>query len=171
MFGDGAGAVIVQAKEDGPKGIIYSNMISDGSGWESLKCEAYGSRNPVSRPLSHPDLVYMNINGREVYQLAVRRIVEMVTDSAKACNLDIEDIDMFIPHQMNARIIESAGKRLHLPDEKVFINIEKYGNTSAASIPIALDECRKQNRLKSGDIALLVAFGGGLTWGANVIEF
>lgn len=171
LFGDGAGAAIVSRGDGTCKGIMYSKMISDGSGWEALKCEAYGSRNPVSRPLPNDDMKYMNINGREVYQLAVRNIVDMVRDCAKACDIAVSDIDMVIPHQMNARIIESSAKRLKLKDENVFINIENYGNTSAASIPIALDECKRQGRLKKGDIALLVAFGGGLTWGANVIEF
>jgi 3-oxoacyl-[acyl-carrier-protein] synthase-3 len=105
-----------------------------------------------------------------VYQMAVRRIVELVNECLEKCDLNIEDVAMFIPHQMNARIIESVGKRLKLTDDRIFINISKYGNTSAASIPIALDECRKQGKLKSGDIILLVAFGGGLTWGANVIQ-
>jgi 3-oxoacyl-[acyl-carrier-protein] synthase-3 len=112
----------------------------------------------------------MFINGREVYQTAVRRIVELVNECLEKCDLAVEDIAMFIPHQMNARIIESVGKRLKFTDDRIFINIDKYGNTSAASIPIALDDCRKQGKLKSGDIILLVAFGGGLTWGANVIQ-
>ena len=171
LFGDGAGAVIVKRSEDAPFGILYSNSSSDGGGWTSLNCLAYGSRYPVSKPLDDPEMVYMNINGREVYQLAVRRIVEIVNDCVKKCDLTIDDISMFIPHQMNARIIESVAKRLHLPQKKVFINIDKYGNTSAASIPIALDECLKQKMIKSGDIVLLVAFGGGLTWGANIIQF
>jgi 3-oxoacyl-[acyl-carrier-protein] synthase-3 len=113
----------------------------------------------------------MTIKGREVYQLAVRRIVEMVHECLERCRLNIDDINMFIPHQMNARIIESVAKRINLKPERVFINIDKYGNTSAASIPIALDECRKQGRIKSGDIVLIVAFGAGLTWGANLIQF
>ena len=171
LFGDGAGAVIVQGRPTGPKGIMYTTSSADGSSWRALNCIAYGSRNPSSKPLKDPKQVYMQINGREIYQLAVRRIVELVADCMDKCKLTIEDISMFIPHQMNARIIESVAKRLGLSKEKVFINIEKYGNTSAASIPIALDECRKQGNLNSGDIALLVAFGGGLTWGANVVEF
>jgi 3-oxoacyl-[acyl-carrier-protein] synthase-3 len=113
----------------------------------------------------------MKINGKEVYQLAVRKIIETVDECLTNCKLSLNDIDLFIPHQMNARIIESVAKRLKWPDEKVFINIDKYGNTSAASIPIALDECIRSGRIKKGDIALLVAFGGGLTWGANVVEF
>ena len=91
--------------------------------------------------------------------------------SATPCDLTTEDIDMFIPHQMNTRIIESVAKRLKLADDRVFINIEQYGNTSAASIPMALDECRRQGKIKSGDIVLLAAFGAGLTWGANLIRF
>jgi 3-oxoacyl-[acyl-carrier-protein] synthase-3 len=113
----------------------------------------------------------MQINGKEVYQLAVRKIVETVEDCMTNCGLSADDIKLFIPHQMNARIIESVAKRLQLADEKVFMNIDKYGNTSAASIPIALDECIRQGKIEKGDIVLLVAFGGGLTWGANVIEF
>lgn len=171
LFGDGAGAVVVKRTKDEPLGIIYSNSYSDGSGWTSLNCAAYGSRNPVSRPLDDPKKVFMNINGREIYQLAVRRIVEIVDECMEKCNLTTDDIDVFIPHQMNARIIESVGKRLKLSKDRIFINIEKYGNTSAASIPIAMDECLKNGKIKSGDIVLLVAFGGGLTWGASVIQF
>lgn len=171
LFGDGAGAVIVQKSQGGPRGIMYSNSSADGSGWTSLNCMAYGSRYPVSKSLEDPDMVFMNIHGREIYQLAVRRIVEMVQDCLENCNLSINDIDLFIPHQMNARIIESVGKRLKLDDSKIFINIDRYGNTSAASIPIALDECLRSDKIHSGDIVLIVAFGGGLTWGANVIQF
>ena len=170
LFGDGAGAAIVKAANSGPQGIMYSTSFSDGSGWSALTCPAYGSRHPADKPLDDPALVKMQINGREVYQTAVRRIVELVNECLEKCDLSIEDVAMFIPHQMNARIIESVGKRLKFTDERIFINIDKYGNTSAASIPIALDDCRKQEKLKSGDIILLVAFGGGLTWGANVIQ-
>jgi 3-oxoacyl-[acyl-carrier-protein] synthase-3 len=170
LFGDGAGAVVLQRKCDGSRGIIYNTLGSDGTCWESLNCRAYGSRNPVQRPLDDPDKVLMQIKGREVYQQAVRRIVEAVTDCMTHCDLTIEDVQMVIPHQMNARIIESAAKRLNLPCDKVFVNIQDYGNTSAASVPIAFDECLRQGRIKKGDIIILVAFGAGVTWGANVIE-
>jgi 3-oxoacyl-[acyl-carrier-protein] synthase-3 len=170
LFGDGAGAVIIKAANEGSQGVMYSTSFSDGSGWTSLNCKAYGSRNPVSQPLTDPSMVYMYINGREVYHTAVRRIVELVNECLEKCDLGVDDIAMFIPHQMNARIIESVGKRLNFTDDRIFINIDKYGNTSAASIPIALDECRKTGRVKKGDIVLMVAFGGGLTWGANVIQ-
>jgi len=170
LFGDGAGAVIVKAAEAGSNGIMYSTSFSDGRGWTSLNCLAYGSRNPVGKPLADPKMVYMNIQGREIYQLAVRRIVELVNECLEKCDLNVNQIKMFIPHQMNARIIESVGKRLNFTDDQIFINIDKFGNTSAASIPIALDDCRRQGKLQVGDIVLLVAFGGGLTWGANVIQ-
>ncbi len=171
LFGDGAGAVVLQRNDDGRKGIIYSTMHSDGDRWEALNCQAYGSRYPAAKKLDDPNKIYMQIKGREVYQQAIRRIVETVTNCLKICNLKIEDISMLISHQMNARIIESAAKRLELPDEKVFININDYGNTSAASVPIAFDECARKGKIKKGDIVILVAFGAGLTWGANVIEF
>ena len=170
MFGDGAGAVIIKAAETGSMGIMYSTSFSDGKGWTALKCQAYGSRNPISKPLDDPKKVFMNIQGREIYQLAVRRIVELVNECLDKCSLSIDQIKMFIPHQMNARIIESVGKRLNFTDDQIFINIEKYGNTSSASIPIALDECRRIGKIKTGDIILLASFGGGLTWGANVIQ-
>ena len=171
LFGDGAGAVVLKGEKNGPLGVMYNCASSDGSGWTSLNCQAYGSRYPVSKELEDPSQVFMNINGREIYQLAVRRIVELVHDCLDKCDLTIDDIDMFIPHQMNARIIESVAKRLKLADENVFINIANYGNTSAASIPIALNDCLKEGKIKSGDIVLLAAFGAGLTWGANVIQF
>jgi 3-oxoacyl-[acyl-carrier-protein] synthase-3 len=171
LFGDGAGAVVIERSEDGHKGIIYSTMSSDGDCWEALNCQAYGSRYPSDKKLEDPKKIYMEIKGREVYQQAVRRIVEAVTDCLEHCGLSIDDINMVISHQMNARIIESAAKRLRLPKEKVFLNIAEYGNTSAASVPIAFDECARSGKIKRGDIIIFVAFGAGLTWGANVIEF
>jgi 3-oxoacyl-[acyl-carrier-protein] synthase-3 len=180
LFGDGAGAIIVERGEPSPSeghseygsaGIIYSNMASDGRIWKALNCQAYGSKYPPDKPIDDPEKIYMEIHGREVYQQAVRRIVEMVSDCMQHCNLTVDDITMVISHQMNARIIESAAKRLNLPPEKAFINIDRYGNTSAASIPIALDECLREGSIKPGDKVILVAFGAGLTWGANVVQF
>ena len=175
LFGDGAGAVVLEGKprETGSEqsGVIYSTMYADGSNWQALNCQAYGSRNPVSRPLDDPNKVFMEIKGREVYQQAVRRIVETVSECLEKCNLTINDISMVISHQMNARIIESAAKRLELPPEKYFINITEYGNTSAASVPLAFDHAIREGKIKRGDIVILVAFGAGLTWGANVIRF
>jgi 3-oxoacyl-[acyl-carrier-protein] synthase-3 len=113
----------------------------------------------------------MEIRGREVYQQAVRRIVEAVNECLDKCNLTIDDVAMIISHQMNARIIESASKRLGMKKERMFINIDEYGNTSAASVPLAFDECYKKGKIKKGDKVIFVAFGAGLTWGAAVIQF
>jgi 3-oxoacyl-[acyl-carrier-protein] synthase-3 len=170
LFGDGAGAIVLERSEDEDRGVLYSTMGTDGGQWDLLCCQAYGSRHPSHGPLEDPNQIYISIRGREVYQQAVRSIVDSVTKALEACNLTIEQIAMLIPHQMNARIIESAAKRLDLPDDKVFVNIDKYGNTSAASLAIAFDECRRSGRLKKGDIVVFVAFGAGLTWGANVIR-
>ncbi len=170
LFGDGAGAVVFESKKDGQSGVLYSTIFADGNYWKTLNCQAYGSRNPSSRKLDDPNKVFMEIKGKEVYQQAVRRIVETVNRCLKECNLTTDDIAMVISHQMNARIIESAVKRLELPDEKMFLNISEYGNTSAASVPIAFDECYKQGKIKKGDIIVLVAFGAGVTWGASIIK-
>ena len=171
LFGDGAGAVVLERKNDGSRGIMYSTLGADVEYWEALNCKAYGSRHPAKNPLADPDMVLMQIKGREVYQQAVRRIVDSVADCLTHCRLTLDDVAMVVSHQMNARIIESAAKRLGLPDEKVFVNITQYGNTSAASVPIAFDECVRSGRLKKGDVFIFVAFGAGVTWGANVIEF
>jgi 3-oxoacyl-[acyl-carrier-protein] synthase-3 len=171
LFGDGAGAVVLQRRQDAGRGILYSTVGADGTFWEALNCQAYGSRHPASRPLDNPDQIYMQIKGREVYQQAVRRIVDAVTECLEYCHLTLDDVAVVISHQMNARIIESAAKRLNLPEEKIFVNIQNYGNTSAASVPIAFDECVRKGRLRKGDIVVFVAFGAGVTWGANVIEF
>jgi len=171
LFGDGAGAVVLERSDDGRKGIMYSTMHSDGERWEALNCQAYGSLHPANRELEDPKNIFMQIKGREVYQQAIRRIIETVNECLEACDLTLDDVGMLISHQMNARIIESVAKRLELPAEKVFINISQYGNTSAASVPIAFEECVRTGKIKRGDIIILVVFGAGLTWGANVVEF
>lgn len=171
LFGDGAGAVVLERCDDGRNGVLYSTMYSDGDPWDALNCQAYGSRHPAHKELDDPKKIFMEIKGRQVYQLAVRRIVEAVTECMDHCELSVDDIKMVIPHQMNARIIESAAKRLELPDEKVYVNIDEYGNTSSASVPIAFDECVKNGKINRGDIVIFVAFGAGLTWGANVIQY
>ncbi|MHC4193913.1 MAG: beta-ketoacyl-ACP synthase III [Planctomycetota bacterium] len=170
LFGDGSGAVVLERRSDNGRGILYSTMSADGDRWEALNCQAYGSRHPADKELDNPDKIYMEIRGREVYQQAVRRIVESVADCLEHCGLGMDDIKMIISHQMNARIIESAAKRLELPENRMYVNITKYGNTSAASVPIAFNECIRAGKVKQGDIIIFVAFGAGLTWGANVVK-
>jgi 3-oxoacyl-[acyl-carrier-protein] synthase-3 len=170
LFGDGAGAVILEGTLQTDLGILYSTMGADGNGWEYLNCQAYGSRYPACSPLEDPRKKFISIQGREIYAQAVRQIVESVEECLDHCQLTIDNISMLISHQMNARIIESAAKRLNLSEERVFINIAEYGNTSAASIPIAFHECVQTGRVQQGNTIIFVAFGAGLTWGANVVR-
>jgi len=170
LFGDGAGAALFQAQENTNRGVLYSTVHADGGGWTTLNCQAYGSRHPAYTSLEDKNKIYMYINGREIYQLAVRHIVEMIEKIYHDCDICNDDIAMIIPHQMNLRIIESTAKRVHVNMDKMFVNIDKYGNTSAASIAIALDEALQNGILKQGDLIILVSFGAGLTWGANLLR-
>ena len=170
LFGDGAGAVVLRSEEDSDRGVLYSSLYADGGGWQTLSCQAYGSRNPVGKKLEDDSQVYMSIKGRETYQLAVRRIVELIDEACEKCGIALQDVAMIIPHQMNARIIESVVKRLNVPNDQIYVNIDKCGNTSSASIGIALDEAVRNGQLKAGDLVILVAFGAGLTWAVNVIK-
>lgn len=172
LFGDGAGAAILSATADEDEGcILDTHMASDGSGGDLLILPGGGSLNPPSIEMLEKRQNYMHIEGRAVFKKAVSRIVRLVDESLERCNLKREDIDVVIPHQMNARIIESAAKRLEIPMEKIFINLDKYGNTSAATIPIAIDEASRQGFLKKGDLISLVTFGGGLTWASALIRW
>ena len=169
LFGDGAGAVVLRQTSDSTRGIIYSSLYADGNGWEMLYCQP-GSRHPISAELVESRKQYMQIKGREVYKFAVQRFNELIADAMRKCELKPADVKMIVPHQVNQRIIDSAMEKLDLPPEKAFVNIDRYGNTSAASIPIALDEAWRQGRLAPGDIVVLVAFGAGLTWANAVIR-
>ena len=170
LFGDGAGAVFLRAQEHTDRGVLYSKLHADGGSWDTLSCQAPGSRNPIGKKTSEGVSPYMIIRGRETYQLAVRRIVDLVQQAYQVCGICNDDIKMIIPHQMNARIIESVIKRLAIPAAKMYVNIDKYGNTSSASIAIALDEAIEKGALEEGDLVVLVAFGAGLTWAINVIR-
>lgn len=171
LFGDGAGAAILSSTEDPEHCILDTHMASDGSGGDLLILPAGGSRIPTSHETVEKRLHYMKIEGRAVFKQAVSTIVELVDESLQRCGLSRSDVNLIIPHQMNARIIESAAKRLEIPLEKIFMNLDKYGNTSAATIPIAMDEARRQGVLKPGDLVVLVAFGGGLTWASALVRW
>lgn len=168
LFGDGAGAVVVEATSDGG-GIVDSMMKSDGSFWELLYQPGPGNRNPVSQQLLDERLHYIRMQGNEVFKLAVRAMEEAAIKVLTAGGFHSNDIDLFVPHQANKRIIDAIGKRLGLPDDKVFVNLDRYGNTSSASIPLALDEANRAGRMQRGDLVLLDSFGGGLTWAAMSI--
>jgi len=165
LFGDGAGAVVVEAV-DGDNGIRDAMLKSDGSYWELLYQPGPGNRNPSSQTLLDNRLHYIHMQGNEVFKLAVRSMEEAATGVLAAGGYICADIDLFVPHQANKRIIDAIGKRLGLSDEKVFVNLDRYGNTSAASIPIALDEANRTGRIQPGNLVLLDSFGGGLTWAA-----
>ena len=170
LFGDGAGAVVVQ-QGNGRREIITTHLGSDGSQAELLMLPAGGSKLPASRETVDSRLHYIKLRGKEVFKQAIINMVDVITKTAAENNMQVEDIDMIIPHQSNIRIIEAAMEKLKLPREKAFVNINRYGNTSSASIPIAMDEIEKGNMLKPGDTALLVAFGGGLTWSSSIIKW
>lgn len=167
LFGDGAGAVVLQRSEEKGRGLIYSSLYADGGGWEMLYCMP-GNRHPVDQAMIAARNQYMKIKGRDVYKFAVQRFQELLEDAMKKCELTREQVKMIIPHQVNQRIIDSAIEKLGFGPEKVFVNIDKYGNTSAASIPIALDEAWRSGKIQKGDVIIFVAFGAGLTW-ANAV--
>jgi len=169
LFGDGAGAVVVQAT-DTPSGVLSFVLGSDGSGAEHLILPAGGSTNPPSHENLDAGLHSVKMNGREVFKFATRVLGKALRQATQQAGLKTEDIDLFIPHQANIRIIESAARFANLPPEKVFVNIHKYGNTSAASIPIALCEAFEEDRAKPGDTLAFVAFGAGLTWASAIVK-
>jgi 3-oxoacyl-[acyl-carrier-protein] synthase-3 len=169
LFGDGAGAVVLRRSGDVNRGLVYSSLHADGTGWEMLCCKP-GSRFPIEEALLSGRDQFMKIKGREVYKFAVQRFEELIEDAMRKCELTVDDVSLIVPHQVNQRIIDSAMDKLGLAPEKAFVNIAKYGNTSAASIPIALDEAWRAGRVKQGDVLVFVAFGAGLTWANAVVR-
>jgi 3-oxoacyl-[acyl-carrier-protein] synthase-3 len=170
LFGDGAGAFVLQAS-DKPGGVLSAIMRSDGSGRESLWLPAGGSRMPTTFDTVHNGLHYIHMNGREVFRFATRVMVQATREAVEACQLEMDDIRIVIPHQANKRIIESAARGLEIPMERVMVNLDHYGNTSTASIPIAACEAFEKGQLNNGDYAALVGFGAGLTWGSIVLQW
>lgn len=170
VFADGAGAAVLGETAPG-YGLLGVDMGADGTGGDLLKVPAGGSRQPASAATVAEHLHFIRMNGKEVFKFAVKIMGESALKALANANLTSDDIDYLIPHQANIRIIQSAAKRLNLSMEKVVVNVEKYGNTSAASIPIALDEAVRGGTIKKGDVILLVGFGGGLTWAASAIRW
>lgn len=170
LFGDGAGAVVVEASAAGV-GIASTVLHGDGSKREHLTVLGGGSRNPPTADSVREGLHFIRMQGNEVFKLAVPAMANAATEAIARAGLRLEDIDLLVPHQANLRIIEAVAKRLHLDPAKVFVNIQRYGNTSAASIPIALCEAVATGRVRRGDRLVFAAFGGGMTWGAAVVEW
>ena len=169
LFGDGAGAVVLQRSNDPARGLIYASLHADGAGAEVMKCMP-GSRHPICNDMISAKDQYMKIRGREVYKFAVTKFEEMIQDAMRKCELTKDQVKLIVPHQVNQRIIDSAVEKLGMTADKVHVNIDRYGNTSAASIPIALDEAWRAGRIEKGDHLIFVAFGGGLTWANAVLR-
>jgi 3-oxoacyl-[acyl-carrier-protein] synthase-3 len=172
LFGDGAGAMILGAS-DTESGILQTKIYSDGEMAEDLYCQHPGSRlqNPYSLEMFESSAFHPTMNGQTVFKMACTKFPEVIQEVLSLQNKTSSDIDLLIPHQANLRIAEYVQKRLNLSDNQVFNNIQKYGNTTAASIPIALSEAIALGRLKRGDLLCLAAFGSGFVWGASLIEY
>jgi 3-oxoacyl-[acyl-carrier-protein] synthase-3 len=170
LLGDGAGAAVV-VKATGERGILSSHLKSDGTLAELLYRPGGGASQPPSEQMLKDRSYYLKMAGREVFKAAVRSMCDAAQCALAAAELTGEQVDLMVPHQANMRIITATAEHAHIPMEKVYVNVDRYGNTSAASIPLALDEARQCGRLKPGDIVLLVTFGAGFTWGAMVVRW
>jgi 3-oxoacyl-[acyl-carrier-protein] synthase-3 len=170
LFGDGAGAAIVEGTSE-DRGIISMSIHSDGSMWELINIPGGGSRNPASPSTLKNEMHYIRMKGNETFKVAVRTLEEVAVKTLSDNGIDPSQLSLLVPHQANLRIIQATADRLNLPMEKVFLNLERYGNTSAASIPIALDEALTTGRIRRGDYILLEAFGGGLTWASALVKW
>lgn len=170
LFGDGAGAVVIQASTD-ERGVLATFTKSDGRLHDLLKMDGLGTKNPPTSDRYHEKMNYIQMEGRDVFKHAVTCMGDAAEHILEKAELTYDDVSLLITHQANIRIIDATAKRIKIPPEKVYINVNKYGNTSAASIPIAIDEARRNGRLKDGDVAVFVAFGGGFTWGSAAVRF
>ncbi len=170
LFGDGAGAVVLESQE-GESGILSSHLHSDGNFLELLYQPGFGSKHPSSVEGISEKLPYLKMQGNEVFKVAVRSLADVSNEALDANGFTSEQLKLFIPHQANRRILEATAKRLDLTPEQTFVNVNKYGNTSGATIPIALDEANQQGIFQEGDLILTAAFGGGFTWASSLIRW
>jgi 3-oxoacyl-[acyl-carrier-protein] synthase-3 len=170
LLADAAGAAVLEATEEN-RGIIDTDLSSDGQYWELLYMPGGGARHPATHETVDARMHYAKMKGSEVFKVAVRMFVESTSTLLERHGLTADDVDLFIPHQANLRIIEAAAKRVKLPMERVFVNVERYGNTGAASVYVALEEALAAGRIKRGDLVLLAAFGGGFAWGSALMRW
>ncbi len=168
LFGDAAGAAILRATDDRSKGIIASAMHADGTRWHDLYLPRKQRDFPAGATFSPEKIGHLQMNGREVYKFAVGTFCGLIEETLRKVNLDPQQIDHYICHQSNARMLESARERFGLPHEKMYVNIDRFGNCSAGSVPVCLDELRRLGRCIDGQIVMFVAFGGGLTWSSSL---
>jgi 3-oxoacyl-[acyl-carrier-protein] synthase-3 len=170
LFGDGAGAAVLRHRGS-PHGIITTHIGSDGQYTNILFMPGGGSRCPITRENADMHLATIHMTGKEVYKQAVIAMLNAAKKALDQAGLSIDDIACVIPHQANLRIMEAIADRLGISRDKMFVNLDRYGNTSAAAVAIALDEANRTGRIKRGDYVLMVVFGGGLTWASTVIEW
>lgn len=171
LFGDGAGAAILRHRGGGTHGVISTHIGSDGRFADILFMPGGGCRTPITRENANQNLQTIHMSGKEVYKQAVNSMLNASKKALEKAGLSIEDMACVIPHQANVRIIEAIADRLKIPFERFYVNLDRYGNTSAAAVAIALDEANRSGRIKVGDYVLMVVFGGGLTWASTVIEW
>jgi 3-oxoacyl-[acyl-carrier-protein] synthase-3 len=171
LFGDGAGAVILRPTTDRDRGLMSVAIGSDGDMGDLLCMPAGGSRLPASHETVENHLHALKMTGNEVFKIAVRGMEMIARKALEGAGLSVKDVDLLIPHQANLRMIDATARRLEVPPERVLVNIDRYGNTSSASIPIGLDEAVRGGRVRKGSTIVMVAFGGGLTWGACVVKW
>jgi 3-oxoacyl-[acyl-carrier-protein] synthase-3 len=169
LFGDGAGAVVLERVADG--GFLGFELGADGSGGPQLYLPAGGSRTPASAESVEERLHFVQMNGREVFKFATRVLVSSAQAVLTECGRTIEDVDVYVPHQANVRIIEHARQKLGIPEEKTVVDVDRYGNTSSGSIPLALADAKADGRLRAGQLVLMTGMGAGLTWGSGLIEW
>lgn len=170
LFGDGAGAVVLGPVE-GERGVLSSHLRSDGALWNLICVPGGGSKTPPSEKMLSEGLQYLKMKGNETFKVAVKTLEENARETLAAHHLSVSDLDLYVPHQANVRIIKVVAERLGLSMEKVVLNIDRYGNTSAASIPLALDEAVRAGRIQPGNLVLMQAFGGGLTWASTMVRW
>ena len=170
LIGDGAGAVVLRQAPSG-YGILSAKLGADGSGANFMMVPAGGSRKPATAEVIEKKMNKIQMNGQEVFKFAMKKLPEVTEQALELANLHTEDLKLIIPHQANRRIIEAAARRMDLPLEKFMVNVERYGNTSSATIPIALHEALETGRIKSGDLIALTGFGGGLAWGSLIMRW
>jgi 3-oxoacyl-[acyl-carrier-protein] synthase III len=170
IFGDGAGAAVLGPVEEG-KGILATKIRSDGRYEEQLYAPGGGTKLGTTHETIDNGMHFFKMKGNELFKVAVRSMADISAEMLEKAGYTVDDIDLVIPHQANQRITDAVASRLGVPEEKVYSNIAEHGNTSSASIPIALDECMQDGKIKEGDLVLLTAFGGGVTWGGTVIRF
>jgi 3-oxoacyl-[acyl-carrier-protein] synthase-3 len=171
LLGDGAGAMVVRPTDDPNRGLLSTHLHSDGSLVDILKAPGGGSRIPISHEMIDQRLQYLKMNGREVYKVAVRALEEVSREALAASGLQTTDVDYVIAHQANKRILDSTLHRLGIPASKCWMNLEKYGNTSSASLPTTLDEANRAGWFKPGDRILMMAIGGGMAWGSALLRW